>query len=380
MLGPGRVIPFAWAQQIRLDLMRVDRVNQFAVNADKRGLRLTAEAQALVAKIEHTAEAHNFWMDRSITLAVCLREIPDLRRCLMRHGLDPSRAADVLESEVFSRSGEDSYNDDDQDDYVEGRFGNRSALATAAIVRVRSSGLEEITPTQLVGALLDNHDGDFPVLQNAQWTDEGLHVPFNTLSHILGEKRQELWLSFETLRKELGLATPEAMRREPIDAAPSHVKDGLLSFFADHPDYSKNCFLIMPFRDVRPLTEAQLAIRTLLAAQGLKVLRADDFVYSENVFTNIEVYMYGCRFAVSVLERSLSDQHNANVALEIGYMLGMKKDVCLLKERTVTTLPSDLQGRLYSEFDMFSVVPSIEASLGRWLRDRRILGSLRERP
>ncbi len=353
------------------------RVEDFTAYSQKHGLSLTPEAIALLTVLEETAERYDVWLDRSLILAVFIREISDLRRCFLRHGIEPASAAEIAERDATSGDG-DKYNDDDEDAYAEGGFGNRSMLTSAAILRSRSSGSKTITPLQLVGALLDAHDADTPPLTNEQWTDEGLHVPFNTLSHVIGRKHEALWLPFDTVRKELGLLSPEVMRREPIESAPAHVRNSLLSFFADHPDYSRNCFLIMPFRDSRPLTEAQAAIRAVLAEYGFKVLRADDAVYSENVFTNIEAYMYGCRFAVSVIERSASEQHNANVALEIGYMLGLKKEVCLLKEKSVAALPSDLQGRLYTEFDMFSVLPTIESSLTRWLRDRRFTGGQRE--
>ena len=129
----------------------------------------------------------------------------------------------------------------------------------------------------------------------------------------------------------------------------------------------------MPFRPTPQLKEVHDTIRLVLADDGFNVLRADDEIYAENVFTNIEVYMHGARFAVSVFERMGSDQHNANVALEMGYMLGMDKDVCLLKERTVAALPSDLQGRLYVEFDAFSISETISTSIRRWLRERRLI-------
>lgn len=353
------------------------RVDDFAAHCEKQHLLLSEATVSLLTTIEETAKRHNVWLHSALVLAVCIQQTADLQRCLLRHGIDPTSAAETATRVAISDGG-DNYEDGNEDAYWTDGVGNRSALGSSAILRVRSAGAKTITPTHIIGALLDSHDADTPPLRNAEWTDEGLHVPFNTLSHITGRKHQPLWLPFDTVRKELGLLTPEAMRREPIEAAPAHVRNALLSLFADHSDYNRNCFLIMPFRDCRPLSEVQQAIRSLLARHGFKVLRADDAVYSENVFTNIEAYMYGCRFAVSIIERSTSEQHNANVALEIGYMLGLKKDVCLLKEKTVPALPSDLQGRLYTEFDMFSVLPTIDTNVTRWLRDRRLVGGQRD--
>ena len=67
---------------------------------------------------------------------------------------------------------------------------------------------------------------------------------------------------------------------------------------------------------------------------------------------NILTYIYGCRFGIAVFERIEDEAFNPNVALEVGYMMGLGKPVCYLKERTLRTLHTDLVGQLYSEFDV----------------------------
>lgn len=349
----------------------LDFVDGFASFAQRSGLHLGADARVLLIKTEEFAESRNVFPFRCVCLAVFIREHLPLRKVFSLYGLDPVAAADI--AEVAATKHSDAYHEYDEDTYFDedGR-GDRSLLGSSAIARARAAGTKSISGRDLIGALLDIHDASDPPSSN-NWTDEGLHVPFNTLSHIMGGRYPELWLRFDTVRKELDLVLPANKRQEQLEAAPAHVRNGLLSFLADHPDYNKNCFLIMPFRQSSPLLEIQKNIISVLAGSGFRVLRADDYVYSENVFTNIEVFMHGCKFAVSVIERAASEQHNANVALEIGYMLGMKKEVCLLKERTVSALPSDLQGRLYVEFDMFSIDATVRTNLGRWLHDRRIV-------
>jgi hypothetical protein len=349
----------------------IDFVEELASFVAKSGLRLGDDARDLLLKTEIFAEKKDIFPFRWVFLAVFIREYLPLRRLLSIHGIDPSTAAEIAEKEA-SDTPED-YHEYDEDTYcTEDGQGDRGLLGGGSIARARSVGVESISASHVFATLLDIHETSDPPGMN-NWTDEGLHVPFNTLSHITGRRYPELWIKFDTVRKELDLLSPSTRRLEQIESAPSHVRNGLLSFLADHPDYYGNCFLIMPFRQSAPLLEIQKNIVSVLADFGIRVLRADDYVYSENVFTNIEVFMRGCRFAISVIERAASDQHNANVALEIGYMLGLKKEVCLLKEKTVPSLPSDLQGRLYVEFDMFSIDVTIKANLGRWLHGRRIV-------
>jgi predicted nucleotide-binding protein len=91
------------------------------------------------------------------------------------------------------------------------------------------------------------------------------------------------------------------------------------------------------------------------------------------VLTNIQAYIYGCRFAIAVFERILTNDLNPNVSLEVGYFLGLKKPVCLLKEPTLPRLPSDLIGRLYVEFDGQDLPRSLPRVVGKWLTGRGLI-------
>jgi hypothetical protein len=59
-----------------------------------------------------------------------------------------------------------------------------------------------------------------------------------------------------------------------------------------------------------------------------------------------------------------------NLFLEVGYMLGLGKEVLVLKDKTLRALPTDLIGRLYREFDTRSVGNTVPAEVERWLTDK----------
>lgn len=80
--------------------------------------------------------------------------------------------------------------------------------------------------------------------------------------------------------------------------------------------------------------------------------------------------MHGCGSGIAVFERLEEENFNPNVAFEVGYMLAMKKPVCLLKDRTLTTLHADLMGKIYKEFDPQNPSKTIPAVLSRWLADK----------
>ena len=61
------------------------------------------------------------------------------------------------------------------------------------------------------------------------------------------------------------------------------------------------------------------------------------------------------------------DAFNPNVSLEVGYMLGLGKSVCFLKDRTLKTLHTDLVGKLYRSFDPQDAANSIPPELFAWM-------------
>jgi hypothetical protein len=349
-------------------------VADFESHAKKHGVALSPSVHKLVLHMEKSAERLNHWMSSGVALGVLLAEVPALQKVLLKHELDPVEAKQIVDRHLAaSVHGDLDYHAVDEDLYSSDNiYGERSLIGGAAITRARLLGLQEVQPSDLVAAVLDAYDASSPPMDNSDWRDRRLHVPYNTLAHVISEYERTLWLSFEVIRREMSLILPAALRRERINQAPAHVRSGLISLFADYPHYESNCFLIMPFGSAAPFKDVHNAIKSALSDEGFNVLRADDRIYSENLLTNVEIFMHGSKFAVAVLERLESERHNANVTLETGYMLGMGKEVCLLKEQTVSSMPADLQGRLYVEFDAFRIEETVASNLKRWLRERRL--------
>lgn len=92
--------------------------------------------------------------------------------------------------------------------------------------------------------------------------------------------------------------------------------------------------------------------------------------YHDHLYFNVQTYMHGCGMGMAVHDRIKADSHNPNVALEVGYMFALRKPVCLLKETTLTTLPTDLVGWMYEPFDTLNPAETIPAVVSRWLFDK----------
>lgn len=175
-------------------------------------------------------------------------------------------------------------------------------------------------------------------------------------------------------------ATPSSTEREAGDVArtedaPLHIRDSLRLFRDDHPDPANVAFILMQFRDTKPHRAIVQAVKDGLAEHGIMGVRADDKEYHEDLFPNVLTYMHGCGMGVAVFEQIEAHSFNPNVALELGYMYAMRRPLCLLKDRNLTSLHSDLVGRLYREFDSYDPAGTIPPRLSKWLTDRVLRGA-----
>lgn len=129
-------------------------------------------------------------------------------------------------------------------------------------------------------------------------------------------------------------------------------------------------FLIMQFGASRFHNEIYDNIQKILLKRDIVVLRADYKEYHSDLYYNILSYIYAADFGIAVFERIDDDLFNPNVAFEVGFMFALNKKVCLLKEKTLRSLPTDIVGKLYRIFDLNSLEDSLEKSLNKWIDDK----------
>jgi hypothetical protein len=167
-------------------------------------------------------------------------------------------------------------------------------------------------------------------------------------------------------------ATVLGMRPSHI-ASPVEIELSLRHFQLDYPDPNKIAFIMMKFGSTSAHDNIVKGIEAALAPHGIRAVRADTKEYHTDLYYNILTYIYGCGFGIAVFERIEREDFNPNVSLEVGYLLALKKEVCLLKDKTLTTLHTDLVGKLYRTFDPQDPVSSIPPQLSKWMSDRGIV-------
>lgn len=162
---------------------------------------------------------------------------------------------------------------------------------------------------------------------------------------------------------------PEKTISEEAASTPE-IASGLEKFNFDFPTGKKTAFIIMQFSETKLHKEIVSCIKDILGRHNIVALRADDKQYMDDLFPNVKVYMHACDFGVAVFDRIVEDDFNPNVSLEVGYMLGMGKNVLLLKDKTLKSLPTDLTGKLYKQFNTLDIANSLPEQIEKWLSDK----------
>jgi hypothetical protein len=190
-------------------------------------------------------------------------------------------------------------------------------------------------------------------------------------------------------RGRYGYITPKGFRAvdnnfAPIEdlimhRAPVEITASLAKFREDYPDPTRLAFIMMQFGQSKAHTSIIGAVRSALQDHGFIALRADDKEYHDDLFFNILTYIYGCRFGIAIFERIDDNTFNPNVSLEVGYMTGIGRPVCYLKDKTLPSLQSDLIGKLYRQFDAHDPGGTIPMALTKWMRDRGLLPATPEK-
>ncbi len=209
------------------------------------------------------------------------------------------------------------------------------------------------------------------------------YSPLNSMSWLQGKAYIEPEIEYgeRTVFGDQSFDTVVAFYVTPTDLQgtsrsvhiPPQIQESLARFREDHPYPGKAAFVMMRFGTTSAHGAIVEAVSEGLSRFGIAGLRADEKEYHEDLFSNVLTYLYGCGFGIAIFERIEQEEFNPNVALEVGYMLALGKPVCLLKDRTLTALHTDLIGKLYKEFDTLNPLATLPDEVSRWITDRELL-------
>jgi hypothetical protein len=216
---------------------------------------------------------------------------------------------------------------------------------------------------------LDGMKEQFVELQDVEWCAGRVYVEpeFQVEKEKDAISRTKYYETFIVFCISPGVLGMTAMH------VPPEIQQSIRDFRLDHPDPRKVAFLMMKYGKTKAHESIVEGLRQALTAHGIVALRADEKDYHTDLYPNILTYLHGCGFGIAVFERIEQDEFNPNVSLEVGYMIALGKNVCLLKDKTLPKLHTDLVSKLYKEFDPQDPIGSIPPVLERWMRDWHVI-------
>ena len=175
--------------------------------------------------------------------------------------------------------------------------------------------------------------------------------------------------------KESQMATRRTVGGSLPRNIPVEITESIELFRKDHPDPRKVAFVMMRFATTSAHNNIVESIRSTLQPLGLVGVRADEKQYHPDLWYNILTYLAGCGFGIAVFERIEQEEFNPNVALEVGYLYGVRKPVCLLKDTTLKILHADIMGKLWCPFNAQDPKGTIPPPLKKWMSDNGIIAA-----
>ncbi len=88
---------------------------------------------------------------------------------------------------------------------------------------------------------------------------------------------------------------------------------------------------------------------------------------------NVVAHMWACPYGIVIVENRTGDGLNSNVAIELGGILMTGRRCVILKDRTVSKLPTDLVGQIYKSVDL-DKVDEVIAAAHTWVSEDLGLG------
>jgi len=154
---------------------------------------------------------------------------------------------------------------------------------------------------------------------------------------------------------------------------PPEIRESLSRFRERFPSTHRTAFLMMRYRDSDILHRLHNATALAFQKRGIQVLRANDHWFHQSLLINLRTYLHGCGFGIAIFEQLDNEDHNPNVALEVGYLMALEKPICLFKELSLISTPSDILAQMYEVFDASNPEQSIDKASELWLRKSQLL-------
>jgi hypothetical protein len=158
---------------------------------------------------------------------------------------------------------------------------------------------------------------------------------------------------------------------------PQHLRyESKLGQFRREASFEKSVFIMTKFPEgesqrARELSAVIKTVQRAISAAGFVPRIASERMYFDDVWSNVELYLLGCRYGVAIVEGRFKPELNPNVAMEWGWMRGLGKDVLFLVEKQANKfVRADWSGLIRQEFSWNEPRQTIPHHVRGWLESR----------
>jgi hypothetical protein len=163
----------------------------------------------------------------------------------------------------------------------------------------------------------------------------------------------------------------------PSSLAPPELVHGVQGFLTRHP-FETNVFGMTRFPsdedEEDPVRDALTVAAGVCSDHGLFFSLASDRAIADDLWANVSAHMWSGKYGIAFFEDRLDRGVNYNMTIEVGSMLMAGRRCALLKDISITSLPTDLVGKIYKAVDLDDS-STVEGQLHRWCREDLALGS-----
>lgn len=169
----------------------------------------------------------------------------------------------------------------------------------------------------------------------------------------------------------------------PPSLAPPELVAPLSRFLDAHP-FDNNVFGMTRFADssedsADPVAHTLATARTVCASHGLEFHLASDRAIHDDLWTNVTAHMWASRYGIGLFEDLADRGLNYNLLIEVGGMLTTGRRCALLKDGSISRMPTDLVGHIYKSVDLQDQAQVADILHG-WIRDDLGIGPCRSCP
>jgi hypothetical protein len=186
-------------------------------------------------------------------------------------------------------------------------------------------------------------------------------------------------LTAESARRTVTLLAETPHPVIPPSLAPPDLVRPLHAFLAEHP-FERNVFGMtrFPSRDeadkLDPIAAALTTARKVCADHRLEFHLASDRQILDDLWPNVAAHMWGSQYGIAFFENRTGAGLNYNLTIEVGSCMVLGRRLCILRDKGVEKLPSDITSKIWKDVDIGKAA-SVSRALHMWIRDDLNLGS-----